>query len=92
MNPISKFNVEGYELDFGFIIEDLKLNLEVDGDQHYELIQGTHLRLRRQDITRDGVLERAGWTVVRVPAWKCFTGPTDVVDSIVERYSALASS
>jgi len=92
LNPISKFNVEGYELDFGFFVKDLKLDLEVDGDQHYELIQGTHLRLRRQDITRDGVLKRAGWTVIRVPAWKCFTHPDDVVDSIVEIYSELSSS
>lgn len=82
LNPISKFNVEGYELDFGIIEGDLRLDLEVDGDQHYESVAGQHLRLRRQDITRDGVLTRAGWQVLRVPAWLCFTNPSLVVSDV----------
>ncbi len=82
LNPISKFNVEGYELDFGIIDGGIRLNLEVDGDQHYEQLLGQHLRLRRQDIARDGVLTRAGWHVLRIPAWQCFTDSSSVVSDV----------
>jgi very-short-patch-repair endonuclease len=71
LDPISKFDVEGYELDFGIISGELRVDVEVDGDQHYEKTVGNHLRLRRQDISRDAVLARAGWLVKRVPAWEC---------------------
>ena len=73
LNPISKFNVEGYELDFGLIFGERRYDIEVDGDQHYEATKGNHLQLRRQDITRDQVLTRAGWKVIRIPAWECFS-------------------
>ena len=84
LNPISKFNVEGYELDFGLIIDEHRYDIEVDGDQHYELTKGRHLQLRRQDITRDQVLTSAGWKVIRIPAWECFSTPQNVASKIAE--------
>ena len=75
LDPLSKFDVEGYELDFGIISGELRIDVEVDGDQHYEKTVGSHLRLRRQDIARDAVLTRAGWMVKRVPAWECVHHP-----------------
>ena len=78
LSPISKFNVEGYELDFGLIVGELHLDIEVDGDQHYSTALGNHLVLRKQDIARDKVLTRAGWKVIRIPAWKCSREVNDI--------------
>lgn len=83
LNPISKFSVEGYELDFGIIQDELKLDIEVDGDQHYESVGGNYQQLCRQDIARDRVLTRAGWRVMRVPAWECFSASTAVAGRIL---------
>lgn len=82
IDPISKFDVEGYELDFGIISGELRIDVEVDGDQHYEKTMGNHLRLRRQDITRDAVLTRAGWVVKRVPAWECIQHPRVIAEQL----------
>ncbi len=87
LDPISKVDVEGYELDFGLLRGDLKLDIEVDGDQHYERSIGNHLKLRRQDIARDRVIARAGWNVQRIPAWECIQHP----DVIAARLLELAS-
>ena len=46
--PYAKIEVEGYELDFALLEQGIKLNIEVDGDQHLD-IRG---RQRRQDISR----------------------------------------
>jgi very-short-patch-repair endonuclease len=78
LDPISKVDVEGYELDFGLIKGDKRIDIEVDGDQHYERSVGSHLKLRRQDIARDRVISRAGWLVTRIPAWECIHHP-DIV-------------
>lgn len=78
LDPLSKVDVEGYELDFGLIRGNQKIDIEVDGDQHYERSVGNHLKLRRQDIARDRVISRAGWTVQRIPAWECIQHPDDI--------------
>ena len=67
LRPYAKLNVEGYELDFALMERGMKLNVEVDGDQHLD-IRG---RQRRQDVARDRVLSNIGWTVLRIPAWRC---------------------
>jgi very-short-patch-repair endonuclease len=87
LDPISKVDVEGYELDFGLIRGNCKFDIEVDGDQHYERSIGNHLKLRRQDIARDRVITRAGWQVLRVPAWECIRHP----EVVAGRISALAN-
>ena len=65
--PHAKLQVEGYELDFALLEQGIRLNIEIDGDQHLD----ARGRQRRQDITRDRVLARLGWTVLRLPAWRC---------------------
>ena len=65
--PYAKLDLEGYELDFALLEQGIRLNVEVDGDQHLDA-RGLQ---RRQDITRDRVLTRLGWTVLRIPAWRC---------------------
>lgn len=74
--PYAKPNVEGYELDFALLEQGIKLNVEVDGDQHLD----ARGRQRRQDITRDRVLVNLGWTVLRIPAWRCH----EEIDLVIE--------
>ena len=74
--PYAKLDIEGYELDFALLEQGIKLNVEVDGDQH---IDARGLQ-RRQDITRDRVLTKLGWTILRVPAWRCH----EEIDSVIE--------
>ena len=74
--PYGKLEVEGYELDFALLEQGIKLNIEVDGDQHLD----ARSQQRRQDITRDRVLVNLGWTILRIPAWRCH----EEVDSVIE--------
>ena len=74
--PYAKPEVEGYELDFALLEQGIKLNIEVDGDQHLD----ARGRQRRQDITRDRVLSNLGWTVLRIPAWRCH----EEIDSVIK--------
>lgn len=48
-----------YELDFADI--EQKIDLEVDGDQHY-----LDERIAESDIRRTAFLEEQGWTVIRI--------------------------
>ena len=76
--PDAKVNVGGYELDFALREEGLKLNIEVDGDQHLDVRR----RQRRQDIARDRVLGKLGWSVLRIPAWRCHREIEVVINEI----------
>ena len=79
LSPLAKLDVEGLELDFALIIDDKKFDIEVDGDQHFD----KNLQRRRQDNVRDRVLMRAGWEVIRIPAWRCFREPAEVVEELL---------
>ena len=78
--PYAKLEAEGYELDFALLEQGIKLNIEVDGDQHLD-VRG---RQRRQDLARDRVLANLGWTVLRIPAWRCHMEIDSVIDEIKE--------
>ena len=80
LEPCAKLDVEGYELDFALVEQGIKLNIEVDGDQHID----ARGRQRRQDVTRDRVLLNLGWTVLRIPAWRCHEEIDLVLDEIKE--------
>ena len=81
LEPYAKLHVEGYELDFALLEQGIKLNIEVDGDQHVD----ARGRQRRQDITRDHVLAKLGWTVLRIPAWQCHED--EEMDSVIYEIS-----
>ena len=68
--------VEGYELDFAVREQGIKLNIEVDGEQH------SALPSYRQDKARDALLFSLGWAVLRFPAWQCLKEPTSAVSAI----------
>jgi len=76
--PYGKLAVEGYELDFALLEQGIKLNIEVDGDQHFD----TRSQQRRRDITRDRVLVNLGWTILRIPAWRCHAEIDSVIAEI----------
>ena len=76
--PSAKLNMEGYELDFALLEQGIRLNIEVDGDQHLD----ARGRQRRQDITRDRVISKLGWKVLRIPAWRCHEEIDSVIDEI----------
>ena len=78
--PYAKLDVEGYELDFALLEQGIKLNVEVDGDQHLD----ARGRQRRQDLARDRVLAKLSWTVLRIPAWRCHEEIDSVIDEIKE--------
>lgn len=82
LEPVAKLNVSGYELDFALAMNGGgRLNVEVDGDQHID-DRGQRCR---QDMTRDRVLTRAGWDVLRIPAWQCIWDITGAVRDIKRR-------
>ena len=76
--PFAKLHVEGYELDFALLEQGIRLNVEVDGDQHWDARGGR----RRQDLTRDRVLAKLGWTVLRIPAWRCHAEMESVMEEV----------
>jgi len=78
LSPLAKVDVEGFELDFAILYQDRKIDLEVDGDQHFD----ARKQQCRQDLLRDRVLTREGWEVLRFPAWRCFVEPQKVVEEI----------
>ena len=78
LNPVAKLNDSGYELDFAILDQGIRLNIEVDGDQHLD----ARGQQRRQDITRDRVLTRAGWKVIRIPAWRCIWDADAAVQTV----------
>ena len=83
----AKVIVGGYELDF--VLEDgpLRLNIEVDGDQHLD----SRGYQRRQDLARDRILRKMGWDVMRIPAWRCFSDPQSALQEIEEYWGRLQS-
>lgn len=48
-----------YELDF--CIVDKKIDIEIDGEQHY-----VDERIKKSDINRNKFLENLGWTIIRI--------------------------
>ena len=57
-----EYSLGPYTLDF--ICVDLKLNLEVDGDEHFT-DEG-----RRHDLVRDTYVKQMGFEVIRIPGYR----------------------
>jgi len=56
---VEQYQIGPYQLDFAF--PDIKLDLEIDGDQHY-----LDKRIIESDIRRNIYLENLGWTTIRI--------------------------
>jgi very-short-patch-repair endonuclease len=59
LDVVKKFRVSLYELDFS--IPHKKIDIEVDGNQHYD-----DVKIVKSDIRRTEFLESEGWDVIRV--------------------------
>jgi very-short-patch-repair endonuclease len=86
--PTVKNLVEGFELDFTVEKNGHRLNIEVDGDLHFDN-RGQQVR---RDIIRDRILKSCGWTVVRVRAWRCWSDLDSVVEEIMNHLAKEPSS
>jgi len=73
-----QYHLFGYKLDFAFF--DIKLDVEIDGMQHY-----TNPEVIEKDKKREIVLLDAGWTIYRI-ASKDFLARTNVVFGLFERF------
>lgn len=79
LDPLSKVHEKGYELDFALLRPDgAKFDIEIDGDQHIDA-RGEQ---RRIDHARDRLLQKLGWRVLRIPAWRCHEDPDGVGEEI----------
>ena len=78
---------EGYELDFVLVDGAVRLDIECDGTQHVD----QRGRRRRQDLARDAVLRRAGWEVLRLPAWRCLSYPDEAAHEVATRWRELTA-
>ena len=74
----TKAVIGGYECDFVVKGKNSVINLECDGRTHVDQLG----RLRRQDRARDRLLAAQGWSIVRIPAWRCLFEPGAVAHSL----------
>lgn len=75
-----QYQIGTYQLDFAF--PELKIDLEIDGDQHH-----LDKRIVESDKRRNLYLEELGWTIIRVKwsEYKKLINKKDYVNTILER-------
>lgn len=75
-----QYQIGPYQLDFAFV--DQKIDLEIDGDQHY-----LDKRVVESDKRRNQYLEELGWKVIRVKwsEYQKLTNKNEYVDNIVQK-------
>ena len=73
-----QYHLFGYKLDFAFL--DLKLDIEIDGMQHY-----TKEDVIDRDKTRERILIGSGWTIYRIASKDFLTRP-QVVFKLFEEF------
>lgn len=56
-----QYQIGPYQLDFALLGEDRKIDLEIDGDQHY-----LDPRVIKSDERRNKYLEDLGWEIIRI--------------------------
>ena len=59
LNYVEQYQIHTYQLDFALVEE--KIDIEIDGDQHY-----LDERIIKSDKRRNQYLENLGWTVIRI--------------------------
>jgi len=62
LRPIPQYSVEKYLLDFAIIVNDRRLNIEIDGERYHRNWDG---ELCRRDQIRNMRLMELGWDVMR---------------------------
>ena len=74
-----QFAICGYYLDFAYIDEDCKIDIEVDGKAYHTNLDGSRVR---RDFLRNAVLERQGWIVLRFWASELSSNMDECIDKI----------
>ena len=77
----------GFSIDLVCELDGVRLAVECDGELYHLDALG---ELRIEDIERQAILERAGWSVLRIPYRSWRSGPTDEVERILEALRDLA--
>lgn len=78
-----QYQIHTYHLDFALVSE--KIDIEIDGDQHY-----LDERIVKNDIRRNAYLENHGWKVIRIK-WSDYKklvdkkDRVDYIDSIMKK-------
>jgi len=83
---VEQYQIGPYQLDFAFL--DQKIDLEIDGDQHY-----LDKRVIDSDARRNNYLKDLGWTVIRVK-WSEFqksSNKKSYVQSIIKKLDRSSS-
>lgn len=78
----------GFSIDLVCEFDGNRLAVECDGEIFHH---DEHGNLRMEDIERQAVLERAGWTVLRIPYRKWRADPTVQVQRIIEALAELTT-
>lgn len=78
-----QYQISYYQLDFAIL--DSKIDLEIDGDQHY-----LDPKIVKSDIRRTRFLEGLGWTIVRIrwSEYQKLTNKEDFVKNIIKQLNA----
>lgn len=83
LRPMPQHEVRGLRVDIGLPDDHRPVAIEVDGSSH-DSVDGSRLL---RDVYRDTKLRRAGWEVIRVPAWRVRLEPSAVVAEVLEATS-----
>jgi very-short-patch-repair endonuclease len=79
----------GFSIDLICELDGVRLAVECDGELYH---LDEHGQLRIEDIERQAILERAGWSVLRIPYRSWRTGPLDEVERVLAALRALAAA
>jgi very-short-patch-repair endonuclease len=70
----------GFSIDLLCRLDEAELAVECDGELYHQDEHGT---LRLEDVERQAILERAGWTVLRIPYRKWLKLPEQQLDRVL---------
>lgn len=80
IKAIAQFNASNYLLDFAIIIENRKLDIEIDGEMYHKDWNGETVI---QDIIRDNILEVNGWEIMRFWSYEVIDRPQDCINKVL---------
>lgn len=79
----------GLSIDLVCELDGVRLAVECDGELYH---LDEHGELRIEDLERQAILERAGWSVLRIPYRSWRSGPTDEVERVLAALRDLAEA
>lgn len=83
---ITQYYFKSYFLDFAYVTDTLKLNIEIDGRPYHFTAQGDRLE---KDIVRDSILKANGWNVIRYTASEIDNDIKFVIDNLLAQIEFL---